>query len=171
MSDTYNKLQYGKKYDHWKILDFILDFNSFYFPNCNINPNPTHLPKHQPLSPNHQFYQRIWYIECCSVHAQPIWHEVRNFASQKLLLTPVIQPPTLLWNVLFCPFLLTSVVQIECVYTMDLVSAGKNTLLSYVTVCEKVVPRLNKHDDFIEWNFMNIAPSKWRAGCAPSLMP
>jgi len=45
-----------------------------------------------------------------------------------------------------------------CLYTMDFVSAGKNTLLLYVTVCEKVVPRLNKHDDVIEWNFMKIAP-------------
>jgi len=34
---------------------------------------------------------------------------------------------------------------------MDFVSAGKNALLLlYVTVCEKVVPRLNKHDDVIE---------------------
>jgi len=32
---------------------------------------------------------------------------------------------------------------------MDFVSAGINTLLS-VTVYEKVVPRLNKHDDIIE---------------------
>jgi len=54
-----------------------------------------------------------------------------------------------------------------CLYTMDFVSAGKNTLLLYVTVCDKVVPRLNKHDDVIEWNFMKIAPPKWRAGCAP----
>jgi len=37
-----------------------------------------------------------------------------------------------------------------CLYTMDFVSAGKNTLLLYVTICEKVVPRLNKHDDVIE---------------------
>jgi len=37
-----------------------------------------------------------------------------------------------------------------CLYTMDFVSAGKNTLSLYVTVCEKVVPRLNKHDDVIE---------------------
>ena len=41
---------------------------------------------------------------------------------------------------------------------MDFVSAGKNTLLLYVTVSEKVLPRLNKHDDVIEWNFMKIAP-------------
>jgi len=31
-----------------------------------------------------------------------------------------------------------------------LVSAGKNALLLYVTVCEKVAPQLNKHDDVIE---------------------
>jgi len=37
-----------------------------------------------------------------------------------------------------------------CLYTMDIMVAGKNTLLLYVTVCEKVVPRLNKHDDVIE---------------------
>jgi len=46
-------------------------------------------------------------------------------------------------------FLLTSVVQNVCLCTMDFVSAGKNTLQLYVTVCEKVVPRLNKHDDVI----------------------
>jgi len=37
-----------------------------------------------------------------------------------------------------------------CLYTMDFVSAGKNALLLYVTVCEKVVPRLNKHEHVIE---------------------
>jgi len=37
-----------------------------------------------------------------------------------------------------------------CLYTMDFVSAGKNTLLLEVTVCEKVVPRLDKYDDVIE---------------------
>jgi len=36
-----------------------------------------------------------------------------------------------------------------CLYTMVCVSAGKNTLL-YLTVCEKVVPRLDKYDDVIE---------------------
>jgi len=41
---------------------------------------------------------------------------------------------------------------------MDFVSRGKNTLLLYVTVCEKVVPRLNKHDDVMECNFMKSAP-------------
>jgi len=29
-----------------------------------------------------------------------------------------------------------------------------------MTVCEKVVPRLNKHDDVIELKFMKIAPPK-----------
>jgi len=36
-----------------------------------------------------------------------------------------------------------------CVCTMCFVSAGKNALLLHVTVSEKVVPRLNKHDDVI----------------------
>jgi len=40
---------------------------------------------------------------------------------------------------------------------MDFVSAAKKALLLYVTICEKVVPHLNKHDDVIEWNFMKIA--------------
>jgi len=43
---------------------------------------------------------------------------------------------------------------------MGFVSAGENTLLLYVTVCEKVVPRLNKHDEVIEYNFVKIAPPR-----------
>ena len=54
-----------------------------------------------------------------------------------------------------------------CLYTMDFVFAGKNTLLLYVTVCEKVVPPLNKHDDVIEWNFMKIAPPRNEELVAP----
>ena len=42
MSDTHNKLQYGNKYNHWKIMNFVLDLNYFSFSNAN----PTHLPKH-----------------------------------------------------------------------------------------------------------------------------
>jgi len=61
----------------------------FSFSNGNTNPNPPHLPKHQILSPNHQFSQHILYVECCSAHARTAW-------SQKFRLTPVIQPPTLL---------------------------------------------------------------------------
>ena len=40
MSDTHNKLQYGNNYNHWKILDLVLEFKFL------SNPNPTHLPKH-----------------------------------------------------------------------------------------------------------------------------
>jgi len=38
-----------------------------------------------------------------------------------------------------------------------------------VTVCEKVVPRLNKHDDVIEWNFMKIASPRNEELVAPLL--
>jgi len=95
-----------------------------------------------------------------------IWPEIRNFASQKFRFTPVIQPSTPLQNVLFCLllkqtfcfvcfcktfyFVCSSVVQKVRVCTVDFVSASKNTLLLHVTVCEKVIPRLNKHDDVIE---------------------
>jgi len=66
MSDTHNKIQNSSKYNHWKILDLVLDLISF--SNPNPNPNPTHLNKHQTLSPNRQFYQRISYVEDYSVH-------------------------------------------------------------------------------------------------------
>jgi len=39
------------------MLDLVLDLNYFYF--SKPNPNPKHLPKHQTLSPNHTFSQRI----------------------------------------------------------------------------------------------------------------
>ena len=60
-------------------MDLILDLNYFSF----FHPNPTHLPKHQTiaLSPNHQFSQRIWYVEYYSVHVHMAW-------SQKFRLTP-----------------------------------------------------------------------------------
>jgi len=60
MSDYQNKLQ--NKQNMWKRLDLI-------FSNCNINPNPTHLPKHQTLNPDLRFSERIWYVECHSAHA------------------------------------------------------------------------------------------------------
>ena len=41
-------------------------------------------------------------------------------------------------------------VECVCLYTMDFVSVGKNALLLYMTVCEKVVPWLDKYDDVIE---------------------
>jgi len=49
-------------------LDLVLDLNYFYFPHPNPSPNPTHLPKHESPSPNHQFSQRISYVEYYSVH-------------------------------------------------------------------------------------------------------
>jgi len=67
MLDTKNKLWYGNNYYHWKILNL--------FSNSNPNPNPTHLPKHQTLSTNHQFSQRIWYVEYFSVHAHMAWSQ------------------------------------------------------------------------------------------------
>jgi len=73
MSDTHNKLQYGNKYNHWKISELDLDFNYFSFSNRNLNQ--THLTKHQTLSPNHQFSQRIWYVEHHSVHAHMAWSQ------------------------------------------------------------------------------------------------
>jgi len=78
MSDTHNKRYYGNKFNHWKLLDFVLDLNYFSF--SNPNPNPTNLPKHETLRPNHQFFQRIWKVECYSVHAHMAW-------SQKFRLT------------------------------------------------------------------------------------
>jgi len=50
---------------------------------------------------------------------------------------------------------------------MDFVSAGKNTLLLYVTVYEKVVLRLNKHDNVIKWNFMKISPLEMKSWLRP----
>jgi len=50
---------------------------------------------------------------------------------------------------------------------MDFVSAGKNTLSLYVIVCEKVVPRLNKHDDVIERDFMKTAPPEMKSWLRP----
>jgi len=69
MSDTHNKLQNGNNYNHWKILELVLDLNYFSFFNPVTNPNPTHLARHQTLSLNHQFSQRIWYVEYYFVHA------------------------------------------------------------------------------------------------------
>jgi len=66
---------------HWQVSDFAFDLNYFSFSQPNPNPNPTHSPKHESLSPNHQFSQRIWYIEYYSVHVYMAW-------SQKFRLTP-----------------------------------------------------------------------------------
>jgi len=119
-----------------------LSLQLFSFSNCNINPNPTQLPKHQIPRPNNKFSQRIWYVECCSVNAHMAW-------SQKFRLTPVIQPPMLLQNVLFCLFYYPALCKM-CVFVLW------TSCLRAKINCEKVVPRLNKHDDVIEWNFMKV---------------
>ena len=84
MSDTHNKLSYANNYNHWKILDLVLDLNYLSFSNPYRNLNPTHSSKHKTLNPNHQFSQHIWYVEYYSVHAHLAW-------SQKFRLTPDIQ--------------------------------------------------------------------------------
>ena len=61
------------------------------------------------------------------MHAHTAWNQ--KFRKSEISLDKVIQPPTLLQNVLFCPLLLTSVVQKVRVCTMDFVSASKNTLV------------------------------------------
>jgi len=35
MSDTHKKLRHGNNYNHWKILDFVLELNYFYFSSPN----------------------------------------------------------------------------------------------------------------------------------------
>jgi len=81
MSGTHNRLEYGNNFHHWKLSDLVVDLNYFSFPHHNPNPNLTHLPKHEFLRPNNQFYQRIWYVEYYSVHVYVVW-------SQKFSLTP-----------------------------------------------------------------------------------
>jgi len=51
----------------------IKNFQTYYF--SFSYPNPTHLLKHEFLSPNNKFYQRIWYVEYYSVHAYQSWPE------------------------------------------------------------------------------------------------
>jgi len=69
MSDARNKLQCRKNNNHRKILDLAVDLDYLSF----SHPNPTHLPKHQTLCPNHQFSQRIWYVEYHFVHVHMEW--------------------------------------------------------------------------------------------------
>jgi len=52
-------------------LDLVLKLNYFSF----SHPNPTYLPKYKFVSPNNQFYQRIWYVEYYSVHAYMLWSQ------------------------------------------------------------------------------------------------
>ena len=56
-----------------------------------------------------------------------------------------------------------------CLYTIDFESSGKNALVLYMTVYEKVVPCLDKYDDVIELNFMKIASPRNEELVAPLL--
>jgi len=83
ITDTNNKLLRGNNFIHWKTLDLVLDLNYFSLSNPDPNPNPTHLPKHQVLSPKHQFSQGIWYVEYFFAHVPMAW-------SHKFRLTPAL---------------------------------------------------------------------------------
>jgi len=61
----------------------VLDLKSFSL----SHPNPTHLPKQESPSPDHQFSQRILYVHCNIILCMHTWREVRNFAIQKFRLT------------------------------------------------------------------------------------
>jgi len=52
-------------------MDLVLYLNHFSF----SNPNLTHLPKHQILSPNHRFSKYIWYVEYYSAHVHMAWSQ------------------------------------------------------------------------------------------------
>jgi len=56
-----------------KFSGLFVDLNYFSF--SHPNPNPTHLLKHESPSPNNKFCQRIWYVECYSVHAYIEWSQ------------------------------------------------------------------------------------------------
>jgi len=75
MSGTHNKLQHGKNFNHWKYFGRICWPKLFFFFSPKPNPIPTHLLKHESLSPNNKFCQRIWYVECYSVHAYMEWSQ------------------------------------------------------------------------------------------------
>jgi len=69
MSDTHNMLQYGNNYNHWKILDLVLDRNCISFSNPNPTPN-----RHTYLNTK-QFSQRIWHVKYHSVHTHMAWSQ------------------------------------------------------------------------------------------------
>ena len=56
--------------------DLVVDLKYFSFSHRNRNNNLTHLPKHEFLSPNTQFCQRIWYVEYYSVYAGVVWSQI-----------------------------------------------------------------------------------------------
>ena len=138
-------------------MDIILDFNCFSFSNCNINPNPTNLPKHQTLiiSFLSAFICRILLSACAYGMKSEISLDAGDSASNAVVKGSVC--------------INQRSAECVCLYIKDFVSAGKNIWLLYVTVCKKVVPRLNKHDDVIMWNFMNIAPPEMKSWLRPCL--
>jgi len=79
--------------------------------------------------------------------------------SQKFRLTLAIQPPTLF-------FINQRCADCVCLHAMDFVSAGKNTLLLYVAVCENLhhgwISTMTS-SNAISWK---LPPPKWGAGCA-----
>jgi len=74
MTGTQNEVYDGNKFKHWKFSDLAVDLN-YFFSHPNPNLNPTHLTKHESLNPNHQFSQRVWYVEYYSVHAYMAWSQ------------------------------------------------------------------------------------------------
>jgi len=68
MSGSHNKLLYGNNFNHWNFSDWVVDINYFSL----SNPNPSHLPKHESLSRNHDFlsvfdiveYYSRWSCSC-----------------------------------------------------------------------------------------------------------
>jgi len=62
-------------FHQWKFSDLVRDLNYVLFSHPNPYPNSTYLPKHEFVSPNNQFYQRIWYVEHSSVNAYMVWSQ------------------------------------------------------------------------------------------------
>jgi len=55
-----------------KIFGLGVDLYYFSFSHPDLNPIPTHIPKHEVLSPNKKFYQHIWDVEYYSVHVYKV---------------------------------------------------------------------------------------------------
>jgi len=98
MSGSHNKLYYGNNLNHWKFFGLGRWPQLFFFFSPKPNPNPTHLLKHECLRSNNRFCQRIWYVECYSVHAYMEWSQkfrltqesLFNFGSSRSLCGPFL---------------------------------------------------------------------------------
>jgi len=139
----------------WKILDLI-------FSNCNINPNPTHLSKHQTLSPNHQFSQRISYVECYSVYGvnSEISLDTGDPASNAVVKCSVLS----VFNNQRCA---------ECVCVFVLWTSCRRVQMHYYYMwpfAKKLyhgwISTMTSSNE-ISWR---LPPPKWRAGCAPDVL-